>query len=325
MSRAIIILLLFLLLFFACGLLEPSEEDESWSYKTIYEIWILNSDGSTETYLTNGIYPAFTSDGLQIIFMRDDRFMKINIDGSEEKPITGQIPGVNGFNMHHPSRLIIFDAVEYFSFNYDLFIMNDDGAELTNLTNTTFEYEWAPKLSADGSRILFVQPDGIYTMDLKGVKTQLVSLNSGTISQVQFSASGKKVICLRHPSIHVQIIDTQTGLVDTTIVPSNESFAVCPTRDEIALNSQELCLLDLYTYQKTRLAGYNQAPVYSPDGNKIIYIDLYRNLVIIDLLSGESRLVAASLPLERSYRYLTYSIAPDNSKIVAAIAYEIEN
>lgn len=65
----------------------------------------------------------------------------------------------------------------YVNNNWEIFVMNADGSEPVNLTNTPREHEHYPQISPDGSKICFSVDDGegrdairsLYVMDIKGL------------------------------------------------------------------------------------------------------------------------------------------------------------
>src|SRR5262249_30978889 len=64
----------------------------------------------------------------------------------------------------------------YTNNNWEIFVMNADGSEPVNLTNTSTEHEHYPQVSPDGSKICFVEDEGqgretvrsLYVMDIDG-------------------------------------------------------------------------------------------------------------------------------------------------------------
>lgn len=322
MGRVLIFILCQFILYIACDLTDPGPE--GYATRRVSEIFVINSDGSNDKYLSDGSSPLFSSDSKQIIFVEDHSIWTINLDGSGKYPLTNKFRTLWNILINYPSNRILFSTQGFSGNSGDLFIVNADGNELRNLTNTNFVHEFSPSFSSDGSNILFEQWDGLYMMDLQGMKSLIFAVNDGTVSQAQFSASGKKIIYLRHPSKHIQIIDILTGEIDTTIAATNEHFAVCPSRDEILFNYKSLLAMNLLTYRTVKIADYNFMPVYSPDGNKIIYIDLHGNLVMINSDGSDSYVCKGPFPRDKYYRYESYAVSPDNSKIVYNKVYEEE-
>ena len=83
-----------------------------------------------------------------------------------------------------PDYKIIFSSNRTDNSNYDIFIMNTDGTELLNLTNSSDVNESNPKWSPDGSKIAYVTGDEglqeVYVMDRDGSNKINVSNNAGS-------------------------------------------------------------------------------------------------------------------------------------------------
>jgi TolB protein len=124
-----------------------------------YAIWIMNSDGKNQTRLTYGVEPDWSPDGKKIVFTSDSWPRKIgviNLDGSgliwlTEPPTIAfrdgtSGPATDGFPRWSPDgKKIAF--VSNRSGNFDIYIMNADGSEITRLTNNPADDSypsWSP-------------------------------------------------------------------------------------------------------------------------------------------------------------------------------------
>lgn len=154
-----------------------------WDYN---EIFTINTDGSEERRLTNNrvaeCNPSFSPDGARILYqevwndeiyvMRSDATDVVRL-GSGTKPVfspDGQkivfvAPGVPGV--------------------YEIYIMNSDGSNPTQLTDTK-GYNTSPSFSLDGSKIIFLaEPKGgltrgngqICIMNIDGSDLKVISNN----------------------------------------------------------------------------------------------------------------------------------------------------
>ena len=150
------------------------------------EIYIMNSDGSNQIRLTNNDFhdyqPSLSPDGTKILFA-SDRYETdpddtnggiyiIDGDGSNEKPIINREFYDEGYPSWSPNGTkIVFSSYSYVNGNYDIYTMNIDGSNLTNITNTQ-SYDMMPSWSPDGTKIAFASDKDyngeIYIMDIDG-------------------------------------------------------------------------------------------------------------------------------------------------------------
>lgn len=130
------------------------------------QIWIMNGDGSGQTQLTHtgnnylNMEPGISPDGTKVAFMAAD------ISGGS-------------------------------STGFDIWEMNADGSDLTQLTSTS-EDDKSPEFSPDGTKIVFVRATGtnqIWLMNADG-SDQHVLLNNPGVSDIgpSWSPDGTKIV-----------------------------------------------------------------------------------------------------------------------------------
>lgn len=120
------------------------------------EIFVMNADGSGQTNITNN--PAhdtsarWSPDGRKISFMRlvSGQYQSyiMNADGSNQVRLTT-------LNVSDTPSLSPDGTKLVFSYANDIYSMNGDGTNLTQLTANLY-YDAAPSFSPDGTRILFL-------------------------------------------------------------------------------------------------------------------------------------------------------------------------
>ena len=145
---------------------------------------------------------------------------------------------------------IVFSHSEVEGGLFDIWIMNADGTNPTNLTNTSNQSEGFPVVSPDGQKIayLFAWPGGfeIYTMNLDG--------------------SDRKPVTSRE-------VDWMP-----TWSPDGQQIAFSSFRDDSfniwVVNRDGTGLRKVTTFGKDRLAI---SPLFSPDGQKIAFSTLGRD------------------------------------------------
>ena len=170
-------------------------------------IFVMNADGSNVVDLGPGADPAWSPDGSRIAFEEGVDIWVMNADGSDRHRITDDpastrrvsaptwspdgsliafnadgtkifvVPAVGGNvrllidppeTVGAPAWSPLGDAIAFGV--TDIWLVNPDGTNLRNVTNTPDKYERDPDWRPDGSRIVFErgQPEEIWTMNPDG-------------------------------------------------------------------------------------------------------------------------------------------------------------
>jgi len=149
-------------------------------YKNLF---IMNADGTDVEQLTNvladDLAPSFSPDGNQIAFSSTRsgawEIYKLSLSNGKIIRLTNlNDPNGQGWPSWSPdSSRIVFESLGD-SNSRDIFIMNADGTQVTNMTNSS-AYEGAPVWSPDSMRIAFASDRNgsldIYIMQSDGSKT----------------------------------------------------------------------------------------------------------------------------------------------------------
>ncbi len=222
------------------------------------EIYVMNNDGTQQVRLTNNTdtdcLPAVSPDGRKIAFVSKQTtsgnvYIKImNADGTEQTELT-QISSSTylwhadrSLSWSPDGRKIAFDS------EYEIFTINVDGSNRTNLTNNPAR-DFAPAWSPDGSRILFVSYPN-------GGRARLHTMN----------ADGSDVRAL--PSV-VGLVDyspewSPTGNQIAFVVGSEDFLPILYTADADGTNRQIFDGNGIGSLHRNR-------PKWSPDGTKIVF------------------------------------------------------
>lgn len=141
-------------------------------------IFVMNVDGSDLRLIKDGSSPVFSPDGKKILYQKfippyDEGLYIMNIDGTEDKFLS-LIPFQTNPRFSPDGSRIIFSK---FTTNFDIYIINVDGSNLINLTNSEAG-ETQPVFTTDGSRIVFTTYDiATRTMNLCSMKIDGSELN----------------------------------------------------------------------------------------------------------------------------------------------------
>lgn len=141
-------------------------------------IFVMNIDGSDLRFIKNGSSPVFSPDGKKILYQKfippyDEGLYIMDIDGSEDKFLS-LIPFQTSPRFSPDGSRIIFSK---FTTNFDIYLINVDGSNLINLTNSDAG-ETQPVFTSDGSRIVFTKYDIVNrTMNLCSMKVDGSELN----------------------------------------------------------------------------------------------------------------------------------------------------
>lgn len=144
------------------------------------KVYVMDSDGSNVQIAFDDLeygYPSWSPDGTRIAFVRDSNIYVMGTDGTGTQELTHEDPFVGGiaFPEWSPdSSTILFTS--YRDGNFEVYSMDADGSNQTNLTNSTSDDEnavWSP----DGAQIAFQSDrddpnNDIYVMNSDGSSVQ---------------------------------------------------------------------------------------------------------------------------------------------------------
>lgn len=171
---------------------------QSGDYNAESEIWIMNSDGSNQTQLTDNFvhdgYPNFSPDGQMIVFEAWDsdiypEIFTMSIDGSNRQQLTNFTGAYwQSAPIFNPSGTAIYFLKGYNADNH-IAKMNLDGSNIIDITSpNNFGYmESGLSFSPDGSKIAFSTTEivgynngsDIVVADTTGENWEFISSSSG--------------------------------------------------------------------------------------------------------------------------------------------------
>lgn len=150
-----------------------------------YEIYVMNSDGSNVTRLTNHPAPdtpiSWSPDGTKILFVSDrdgpEEIYIMNPDGTGQTNLTNDSARDTSPDWSPDGTTIAFMSNR--EGNFQIYVMNADGSGVTRLTFNSAE-DGGPRWSPDGTNIVF-------TSDRDGFKRQIYVMNTDGSQQTRLT------------------------------------------------------------------------------------------------------------------------------------------
>lgn len=303
----------------SCNITEPKE---GWtSYEIIEEIWCVDLNGNNNIFLAHGISPQFTSNGEKILFIQQERIHSINPDGTDDQIISPAQKYISDFKTNNDK--ILYSAFAFSSYSNDIFIMNSDGSQFENLTNTNTGAEFSPPFSHDGLQIIFTEYSNILILDFLGNLKNVLKSDTTYFRNPQFNAYGDKIVYTEYyfskATRLLKLLYLKNPGKTITFKFYTEDFSLSPVKDEMLCQYRIVSLVDLNTFEEKQLSTiYSHNPSWSQDGSKILFVE-QKDIVITNSEQTFAKRIATGKDNINSV-----AISADNDKIVYSRRYGVE-
>lgn len=199
-------------------------------------LYIMSSEGGTPRLLVSGMSnlarPRFSPDGSKVAFVaydgHDQEIYLVDAAGGTPTPLT-VTDGWEQFPVWRPDgKALLFEGDDANGTN-DIFSIDVNGTNLTNLTNTPNSSETTPAVSPDGTMFAFRSnrgncQSGVYLRDINGTNERWIP-NTGTaensVFYFCFSPDSKRLAFSNYTTVEVWTVNLDGTVKAPLNMPAN--------------------------------------------------------------------------------------------------------
>ena len=252
-----------------------------------FEIYLMNADGTAQTRITNSnaldFDASWSRDGSQLAFIstRDSGFEiyimtviditngiftdpeRITFEPSMETKVTW---------LHDGSKIAYNTSI---SGQYGVYIHDLISNQIEPLNTSSIEAN-QPCWSPDGTKIVFGNSDGIYSINIDGTSLQQLTATGNSLFPV-WSPNGDKIAFVAGtPDEDIYLVNSDgTSLINLTastandFVPSWSPDGSGIVYEDDRYGHDEICLIDRFggNHQRLTSIGANTGPAWRPNAN----------------------------------------------------------
>ncbi len=244
------------------------------------EIYVMNDDGTNQVRLTDNLvvdnHPTWSPDGKKIAFVSQKQngsfaIFLMNADGTDRTEITTLNGSTASLSWSPDGGKIAFDDASAVSSNIDIFVVNLDGSGRQNLTADHTHLDLTPVWSPDGSKILFSRYDVYPPVGYGGTMLHTINVDGTNLTPLAngFADGWNEDSANWSPAVNKIVYIVNVWDFGQSIYIANADG----TNRQIF----EGCTHPL------NCGGIPDkgSPVWSPDGNKIIFHSFLNNSSIL--------------------------------------------
>ena len=158
--------------------------------------------------------PDWSPNGKKIAFVRSGDIWVVDASGGDGVPLAEE--GVNGSPDWSPDgNKIAFDRRVGDTNTYDVWVMNADGSDATNLMRSDRQSGGAPDWSPDGTQIVYARKTAIWTMNASGSAQRPLSIDQrGAKQRPAWSPNGAEIAFALFTdkfNSHIYVVDANGG------------------------------------------------------------------------------------------------------------------
>lgn len=243
----------------------------------------------------------------------------MNADGAQQRKISDQVENDGFFEWSPDGTRIAFSDYG------DIFVTNQDGSEVLNLTETVGDgsagHERQPTWSRDGSTIAFADAGDIWLIQATGTNRRNLTQTSTYESLPRWAPVGTHIAYLSSsdpwgpPTLVVADPTEPNQSVVVGSVVGTHPYSWSPDGESVVYATADgsIAIYDLMTRTSTVVvSGDLGSPAWSPDGASIAYA-APDGLYVVSATGGSPRRVSDQID-----RWGRISWSPDSSKIAFA-------